>query len=407
MIKRVGIVGSGIMGSGIAEVAAKAGHRGRAAVAAQQATADAMVAGAREVAGQAGRAGQARRRPSATPSLGRVTRHVADLGDLADCDLVIESVVEDLAVKKAPVHRARPHRAGRAPSSPPTRRRCPVVELAMETGRPDQVVRRPLLQPGADDGAGRDRPPAHRERRDDRRGHAPSPTACGKNPVEVQGPGRLHRQRAAVPVPQQRGAHARERRRASRDDIDTAMKGGCNFPMGPLALLDLVGLDTCLSHPRRALRRVPRPELRRRAAAAPHGHRRPARPQVRPGLLRLPRSRRRGDRRSQRGRAPLRGARLRAGRPAPARRTRVRRRAGTMQVPALRRGPHPCRAHRPAWARPHRRCRRPDHLHAHPRRHIACIEASTSRARTSWVGATAGSSPCRWRSPGPTSSGGS
>jgi 3-hydroxybutyryl-CoA dehydrogenase len=30
---------------------------------------------------------------------------------------------------------------------------------------------------------------------------------------------------------------------ASRDDIDTAMKGGCNFPMGPLALLDLVGLD--------------------------------------------------------------------------------------------------------------------------------------------------------------------
>ena len=34
---------------------------------------------------------------------------------------------------------------------------------------------------------------------------------------------------------------------ASRDDIDTAMKGGCNFPMGPLELLDLVGLDTSLS----------------------------------------------------------------------------------------------------------------------------------------------------------------
>lgn len=31
------------------------------------------------------------------------------------------------------------------------------------------------------------------------------------------------------------------------DDIDTAMKGGCNFPMGPFALLDLVGLDTSLS----------------------------------------------------------------------------------------------------------------------------------------------------------------
>ena len=34
---------------------------------------------------------------------------------------------------------------------------------------------------------------------------------------------------------------------ASVEDIDTAMKGGCNFPMGPLELLDLVGLDTSLS----------------------------------------------------------------------------------------------------------------------------------------------------------------
>ncbi|MGH9032502.1 MAG: 3-hydroxyacyl-CoA dehydrogenase family protein, partial [Acidimicrobiia bacterium] len=32
-----------------------------------------------------------------------------------------------------------------------------------------------------------------------------------------------------------------------RDDIDAAMKGGCNFPMGPLELLDLVGLDTSLA----------------------------------------------------------------------------------------------------------------------------------------------------------------
>ena len=34
---------------------------------------------------------------------------------------------------------------------------------------------------------------------------------------------------------------------ATREDIDTAMKGGCNFPMGPLELLDLVGLDTSLA----------------------------------------------------------------------------------------------------------------------------------------------------------------
>ena len=34
---------------------------------------------------------------------------------------------------------------------------------------------------------------------------------------------------------------------ANMADIDTAMKGGCNFPMGPFALLDLVGLDTSLA----------------------------------------------------------------------------------------------------------------------------------------------------------------
>jgi 3-hydroxyacyl-CoA dehydrogenase len=60
---------------------------------------------------------------------------------------------------------------------------------------------------------------------------------------------------------------------ASMEDIDAAMRGGCNFPMGPFALLDLVGLDTC-SDPRHAVRRVPRPELRRGAHLAPHGGRR-------------------------------------------------------------------------------------------------------------------------------------
>ena len=82
----------------------------------------------------------------------------------------IESVVEDLAVKKELFTRARPHRARTTPSSPPTPRRCPVVEMAVATERPDKVVRRPLLQPGADDEPGRDRPAAHRVRRDHRRG---------------------------------------------------------------------------------------------------------------------------------------------------------------------------------------------------------------------------------------------
>src|SRR5689334_1709114 len=97
MAKRVGIVGSGIMGSGIAEVAAKAGSevvlRSRS-----QNTADAMVAGLeKSLAKQVdrGKLEDGER----TAILGRVSA-ITDLGGLGDCDLVIESIVEDLATKK-------------------------------------------------------------------------------------------------------------------------------------------------------------------------------------------------------------------------------------------------------------------------------------------------------------------
>src|SRR5438067_11945712 len=96
-VKRIGIVGSGIMGSGIAEVAAKAGIevvlRSRA-----QTTADAMIAGLeKSLAKQVERNKLDAADRDAV--LGRV-RAVSDLNELADCDLVIESIVEDLAAKK-------------------------------------------------------------------------------------------------------------------------------------------------------------------------------------------------------------------------------------------------------------------------------------------------------------------
>ncbi|MFM8955233.1 MAG: 3-hydroxyacyl-CoA dehydrogenase family protein [Actinomycetota bacterium] len=48
---------------------------------------------------------------------------------------------------------------------------------------------------------------------------------------------------------------------ASIQDIDTAMKGGCNFPMGPFALLDLVGLDTSVAILEALHAEFKRPEL--------------------------------------------------------------------------------------------------------------------------------------------------
>src|SRR5580704_1614934 len=100
-VSHLGIVGSGIMGSGIAECAAMNGLdvvlRSRS-----QSTADATLAGiekslARQV--EKGKITEADR----DAALSRVTA-TSDLGELAGCDLVIESVVEDLSVKKHLFH---------------------------------------------------------------------------------------------------------------------------------------------------------------------------------------------------------------------------------------------------------------------------------------------------------------
>jgi len=133
-VKRVGIVGSGIMGSGIAEVAAKAGFevslRSR-----QQNTADRMMAGLEKSLGKQVDKGKldAGERDTA---LGRV-RAVTDLGELAECDLVIESIVEDLAVKKHLFNELDRvcHESAVLATNTST---LPVVEMAMES-RPDRV----------------------------------------------------------------------------------------------------------------------------------------------------------------------------------------------------------------------------------------------------------------------------
>jgi 3-hydroxybutyryl-CoA dehydrogenase len=240
-IKRVGIVGSGIMGSGIAETVAVHGMevvlRSRA-----QSTADGMVAAmekslARQV--DKGKLAEADR----DGALSRVTA-VSDLGEMAGCDLVIESVVEDLGVKKhlfSELDRICPEHTILATNTST----LPVVEMAMETGRPEQVcgihffnpasvmslveVVRPITASDATVAAAK----ALAE-------------ACGKTPVEVKDQAGFIVNALLFPY-LNNAVRLLENGVASRDDIDTAMKGGCGFPMGPFALLDLVGLDTSLA----------------------------------------------------------------------------------------------------------------------------------------------------------------
>ncbi|MBX3283879.1 MAG: 3-hydroxybutyryl-CoA dehydrogenase [Acidimicrobiales bacterium] len=240
-IKRVGILGSGIMGSGIAEVAAKTGHevvlRSR-----KQESADAMVAALEKSLAKQVERGKLTEEESQAVR-GRVSA-TANLHELADCDLVIESVVEDLAVKTELfkeldlVVKA----GGILATNTST---LPVIDMAVVTDRPDRVVGVHFFNPAPMMSLVEIVRPLTAS---DETVAAVTAFArtCGKDPVEVKDRAGFIVNALLFPY-LNNAVRMLENGTASRDDIDTAMKGGCNFPMGPLALLDLVGLDTSLS----------------------------------------------------------------------------------------------------------------------------------------------------------------
>ena len=95
-IETVGIIGSGIMGSGLAEVATKAGYK----VVLRSRNADTAVACAKCVsAGLAKQVAKGKITEADKVQIESRLTTTANLKDLADCDLIIESVVEDLATK--------------------------------------------------------------------------------------------------------------------------------------------------------------------------------------------------------------------------------------------------------------------------------------------------------------------
>jgi 3-hydroxybutyryl-CoA dehydrogenase len=240
-VKRVGIVGSGIMGSGVAETAAKSGHevvlRSR-----RQESADAMVAALeRSLAKQVEKGKLSEDDRQAT--LGRVTA-TSDLVDLADCDLVLESIVEDLEAKRHLFNDLDRTCASSTILATNTST-LPVIELAMETGRPDRVCGVHFFNPAPVMALVEIVRPLTAS--DDTIAEAKAfAEACGKSPVEVKDQAGFIVNALLFPY-LNNAVRLLENGVASKDDIDTAMKGGCGFPMGPFQLLDLVGLDTSLA----------------------------------------------------------------------------------------------------------------------------------------------------------------
>lgn len=240
-IKRLGICGSGIMASGIAEVAAASDHevviRSRS-----QVTADAMVAVLRSSLDRQVEKGK-RSETDATEILSRITP-TSDLDGLATADLVIESVVEDMTVKRhlfTDLDRVCSESTILATNTST----LPVVELAMETGRPDRVCGIHFFNPAPAMSLVELVRPLTAS--DETMAVARAFTeACGKEPVDVKDRAGFIVNALLFPY-LNNAVRLLEQGVGTKEGIDTAMKGGCGFPMGPFALLDLVGLDTSLA----------------------------------------------------------------------------------------------------------------------------------------------------------------
>jgi 3-hydroxybutyryl-CoA dehydrogenase len=239
-VARVGVVGAGLMGSGIVEVCAKAGLQ-VTYVEADAASVDhgrSLVEGSLEKAVQRGKLDE----PSRDALLERISGST-DFDSLADADLVIEAVVEELAVKLDVFRRldgiTRPEVVLASNTSS-----LPIANLAAATQRPDRVVGMHFFNP-----------PPVMKLLELVRGLTTSDETVefaqemgerlGKTTI-------LAKDRAGfvvnmLLVPYLNGAiRMLEEGFATAEDIDTGVTLGLGHPMGPLTLLDLVGLDTAM-----------------------------------------------------------------------------------------------------------------------------------------------------------------
>jgi 3-hydroxybutyryl-CoA dehydrogenase len=240
-IGRIGVVGTGTMASGIVEVCAKAGYdvvyRARSAdkVASTRATLEKSL----EKAVQRGKLDE----PGRDAALARVTG-TESLDDLADCDLVIEAVVEDLTVKRA-LFAALDEVVKPGAVLATTTSSLPVIECAAATTRPEDVVGLHFFNPATVMKLV-EVVPTVRTSEDTLAVARATATALGKHPVVCGDRAGFIVNALLFPYLND-AVRMLEEHYSNVDDIDYAMKLGCGHPMGPFELLDVVGLDVALA----------------------------------------------------------------------------------------------------------------------------------------------------------------
>jgi 3-hydroxybutyryl-CoA dehydrogenase len=240
-VRRVGVVGSGTMATGIVEVCAKAGYD-VTVVARSDTKAAGVLSALRRSMDKAVVRGKLTE-PDRDAALARVAT-TTGLDDLAGVDLVVEAVIEDLAVKQA-LFASLDEIVRPGAVLATTTSSLPVVECATATGRPRDVVGIHFFNPApvmklvevvrtvttADDTVATALAFCERLGK--------HPVTCGDRAGFIVNALLFPYLNDAVKMLQ---AHY-----AVADDIDAAMVVGCGYPLGPFALLDVVGLDVALA----------------------------------------------------------------------------------------------------------------------------------------------------------------
>jgi len=237
-IKKVGVLGCGLMGSGIAQIAAQAGYE-TVVREVEQGYLDKGIAGIGKSLGKFVEKGKmtAEDRDSA---LGRL-RGTTKLEDLADCDIIIEAIIENADVKKT-VYAELDQIVKKDAIFSSNTSSLTITELSMATARPKQFVGLHFFNPvplmklvevvrtilTSDESF--DRAFAFAK-------------SLGKEPIAATDNSGFIVNRLLVPYLLD-AIRAYEEGIGSIEDIDKGMMLGCGYPMGPFTLLDFVGLDT-------------------------------------------------------------------------------------------------------------------------------------------------------------------
>ena len=241
-IERAGVVGSGLMGSGIAEVLARAGLD----VVVRDISEEAVAAGRGRIEKSLDR-GVERGKLTAEERDAAVSRlhYTVDMADFADRQLVIEAASENEDIKKSIFAELDQIVTDPQAILASNTSSMPIIRFARSTGRPERVLgihffNPAPVQPLVELVVSELTDPQVVETID-----TFATDVLGKVTIRAQDrPGFVVN---ALLIPFLFSAiRMVESGQATKEDVDTGMVNGCAHPMGPIALADRVGLDTCL-----------------------------------------------------------------------------------------------------------------------------------------------------------------